>query len=66
LTLWPKIICSPPIKRIWMWWHIPVIPALGKPREEDHKFKASLGSIMTCKKNNFKKVRGILVFRAVH
>lgn len=26
------------------WWHRPVILALGKPRQEDHKFKVSLGN----------------------
>jgi hypothetical protein len=27
-----------------VWWYIPVIPALGKLRQEDHEFKANLGS----------------------
>jgi hypothetical protein len=26
-----------------VWWHTPIIPALGRPRQEDYKFKASLG-----------------------
>jgi hypothetical protein len=26
-----------------VWWHTPVIPALGKLRQEDHEFKAKLG-----------------------
>jgi hypothetical protein len=25
------------------WWHVPVIPALRKLKQEDHKFKVSLG-----------------------
>jgi hypothetical protein len=28
-----------------VWWHIPVISALGRLREEDFKFEASLGYI---------------------
>jgi hypothetical protein len=27
------------------WWHAPVIPALRRLRQEDHKFEASLGYI---------------------
>jgi hypothetical protein len=27
----------------WAWWHTPIIPALGKVRQEDSEFKASLG-----------------------
>jgi hypothetical protein len=26
----------------WVWWYISVIPALGRLRQEDHKFKTSL------------------------
>jgi hypothetical protein len=29
-------------------WYIPEIPALGKHKEEDQKFKASLGYIVRC------------------
>jgi hypothetical protein len=29
------------------WWHTPVIPALSSLRQEDLKFKASLGYIVT-------------------
>jgi hypothetical protein len=29
------------------WWYTPVIPALGRCRQEDHKFEASLAYIMT-------------------
>jgi hypothetical protein len=29
----------------WALWHIPVIPALGRQRQEDHKFEANLGYI---------------------
>jgi hypothetical protein len=28
-----------------VWWYTPVIPALRKLRQEDHKFKVSLGYI---------------------
>jgi hypothetical protein len=27
------------------WWFTPVIPALGRLRQEDHEFEANLGSI---------------------
>jgi hypothetical protein len=30
-----------------MSWHLPVIPAHGRLRQEDHKFEASLGYIAT-------------------
>jgi hypothetical protein len=30
------------------WWYTPEIPALGKHKEEDQKFKASLGYIVRC------------------
>jgi hypothetical protein len=30
----------------WVWWHTSVISALGRLRQEDHKFKASLGYIV--------------------
>jgi hypothetical protein len=31
------------------WWHTPVIPALGKLRQEDREFEASLGfTVRTC------------------
>jgi hypothetical protein len=33
-------------KRSWAWWLRPVIPAFGRLRLEDHKFKASLGYIV--------------------
>jgi len=36
------------------WWHRPVILALRKLRQEDHKFKASLSFIARpCLKSNF-------------
>jgi hypothetical protein len=28
-----------------MWWHTPAIPALKRLKQENHKFKASLGCI---------------------
>jgi hypothetical protein len=33
------------IKVNWAWWHTPVIPALGRLRQEDREFKSSLGYI---------------------
>jgi hypothetical protein len=30
-----------------VWWHIPVIPALGKLRQKDQEFEASLGYTMS-------------------
>jgi hypothetical protein len=29
-----------------MWWHTLIIPALRRQRQEDHKFKVSLGYIV--------------------
>jgi hypothetical protein len=29
----------------WTWWFTPVIPALGRMRQEDREFEASLGCI---------------------
>jgi hypothetical protein len=34
------------------WWYMSVIPALGRLRQEDSKFKVSLGYIIT---SSFKK-----------
>jgi hypothetical protein len=25
----------------WLWWHVPVISALGRQKQEDHEFKFS-------------------------
>jgi hypothetical protein len=37
----------------WAWWFIPVIPALGRLRWEDHKFETSLDyRVRSCVKNN--------------
>jgi hypothetical protein len=36
----------------WVWWHRSIIPALGRLRQEDGKFKTSLGYIVRpCLKN---------------
>jgi hypothetical protein len=29
----------------WAWWFMPIIPAVGRLRQEDHEFQASLGVI---------------------
>jgi hypothetical protein len=29
-----------------MWWGMPLFPVLGRLRQEDHKFKASLGYLV--------------------
>jgi hypothetical protein len=39
-----------------VWWYTPIIPTLGRPRQEDHKLKASLSYIATpCLKTPKKK-----------
>jgi hypothetical protein len=30
-----------------VWWHIPIIPALGKQRQEDYEFKTLLGYLVS-------------------
>jgi hypothetical protein len=30
----------------WVWWYMPVIPALGKLSQEDHEFEDSLSYIV--------------------
>jgi predicted glycosyl hydrolase (DUF1957 family) len=36
----------------WAWWYIPVIPALGRLRQEDHQFEVNLGfTVRPCLKN---------------
>jgi hypothetical protein len=38
----------------WAWWYIPIIPALRRPGQEDHKLEASLGYIVrACLKNKY-------------
>jgi hypothetical protein len=29
----------------WVWWHMPIIPGVGKLRQEAYEFKASLNYI---------------------
>jgi hypothetical protein len=42
-----------------VWWHTPGIPALGRLRQEDHEFNASLRCIETpCHKQDKKKEEG--------
>jgi hypothetical protein len=38
-----------------MWWHLPVIPALGRQRQGDLEFEASLvyHNVRPCLKKNF-------------
>jgi hypothetical protein len=38
------------------WWYTPVIPALGRKRQENHKFKASLGNIVKSRRLVHKEV----------
>jgi hypothetical protein len=40
------VLFSENYKILPAWWSMPVIPALGKLRQEDHEFKASLGFIV--------------------
>jgi hypothetical protein len=41
------------------WWHMPIIPALGRLKQEDHKFEASLGYIVrSCLKKKKNKRKG--------
>jgi hypothetical protein len=35
------------LKSVFLWWHMPVIPVLGRLRQEDLNFKTSLGYIMS-------------------
>jgi hypothetical protein len=43
------------------WWYTPVIPALGRLRQEDHDFEASLGYRRTrCLKKTKMRVNGDL------
>jgi hypothetical protein len=46
-------------KHSWVWWHIP-IPALGRLRQEDQKFKTSLSVRPYLKNKQAKKVLGNL------
>jgi hypothetical protein len=39
----PTVLKKPSLS--WVWWRMPVIPALGRGRQEDCKFEASLGGI---------------------
>jgi hypothetical protein len=47
----------------WVWWFIPVIPALGRQRQEKHEFKDNLGyEILSQKKQKeLLKNRGLEV-----
>lgn len=39
----PSFSCSRIDRRVWVWWCSPIIPALGRLRQEGHGFEASLG-----------------------
>jgi hypothetical protein len=47
----------------WAWWHLPVIPALGRQSQEDREFKASLGytarPCLEIKKKKKKKINNL-------
>lgn len=43
LLIFNNIFICVRVKSCWVWWHTPVIPALEKLRQEDHKLEASLG-----------------------
>jgi hypothetical protein len=47
MTLEYKNILSKLINPSWLWSHVPVMAALGRYRQEDQEFKASLGYIET-------------------
>jgi hypothetical protein len=55
------------IKLLWnqVWWHIPIILALGNLRQEDHKFRASLDYIERpgLRKTNKQKIK---LFQSLH
>jgi hypothetical protein len=40
-----SLFCSKLCSAAWAWWRTPVIPALGRLRQEDHEFEACLGDI---------------------
>jgi hypothetical protein len=40
-----------------MWWYMPIIPALGRLRQEDPELEASLGFIMETKVRTKIKVK---------
>lgn len=42
-NLHPSFSCSRIDGRVWVWWRSPIIPALGRPRQEGHEFEDSLG-----------------------
>ena len=41
------------------WWHVPVIPALGRWRQEDHEFESGLGILVIFLTNVTKYMREI-------
>jgi hypothetical protein len=45
----------------WVWWYLPVIPALGRRRQENFEFKASLCYIARPCLKKKKKVRKVTV-----
>jgi hypothetical protein len=41
-----------------VWWGTPVIPALGRLRQEDYKFQVGLGYIVrSCLKKKIRKIK---------
>lgn len=58
VSYWPASM----LKRIntWLWWHTPVIPALGKLKQKDHDSQARQGYIViSCLKSFLQGKNGI-------
>jgi hypothetical protein len=44
----------------WAWWSTPIIPLLGKLRQEDHRFEASLSYIVRLSKQIMEELAFVL------
>lgn len=55
LAPWEHGILNKSQRKNWTWWCIPLIPTLGKQRQENLKFQASLGCVVKlCQQNKIK------------